>query len=94
MSKSILQDEKVCYVTGRSDCVLHKHHIYGGVANRPISEIEGFFVYLLPQFHNMSDEGVHFNKEFDLHLKQTCQRKYEETHTRAEFVALIGRNYL
>lgn len=92
MSKSILQEEKACYVTGQTEG-LHKHHIFGA-ALRPISEREGFFVYLLPQFHNMSDEGVHFNKEFDLHLKQTCQRKYEETHTRAEWMALIGRNYL
>lgn len=92
--KSILQDEKVCYITGRSDCVLHKHHIFGGNANRPISEREGFFVYLIPHFHNMSDEGVHFNKPLDLMLKQACQRKYEETHTRDEFVAMIGKNYL
>jgi hypothetical protein len=42
----------------------------------------------------MSDEGVHFDKDFDLELKQECQRKYEEEHTRAEFMELIGRNYL
>ncbi len=27
-------------------------------------------------------------------LKQDCQRKFEETHTREEFMAIIGRNYL
>lgn len=92
MSKSILQNEKVCYVTGQTES-LHKHHIFGG-ALRPTSEKEGFFVYSLPRFHNMSDKGVHFNKAFDLHLKKICQTKYEETHTRAEWMALIGRNYL
>ena len=30
----------------------------------------------------------------DLRLKQDCQRRFEETHTRAEFMAIIGRNYL
>lgn len=72
---------------------LHKHHIYGG-PNRRISEANGFWVYLRADWHNMSDYGVHFNRELDLDLKQKCQRKYEENHSRAEFIALIGRNYL
>ena len=44
--------------------------------------------------NNMSNYGVHFNSELDLHLKQECQRKFEETHTREEFIALIGQNFL
>ena len=89
---SILQEEKKCYVTGRT-YGLHKHHIYGG-ANRKISEQNGFYVWLIPEYHNMSDYGVHFDKAFDLKLKQDCQRKYEETRSREEFIALIGKNYL
>ena len=94
--KSIMQDEKKCYVTGMPGDVrvLHKHHIYGGRGNRQVSEDNGFWVWLLPEYHNMSNEGVHFNKEFDLALKQACQRKYEETHTRAEFMLKVGRSYL
>lgn len=42
----------------------------------------------------MSNNGIHFNKEFDVYVKKECQRKYEETHTREEFIKLIGRNYL
>lgn len=90
--KSILQDKKECFVTHR-EYGLHKHHIYGG-ANRRISEQHGFFIYLIPELHNMSDKGIHFNKDFDLEVKQLCQREYEKTHTRAEFMALIGRNYI
>lgn len=90
--QSILQNRKECYFT-KSTGVLHKHHIYEG-KNRQISEREGFWVYLTPRLHNMSDEGVHFNKERDLFLKRKCQEKYEETHTREEFISLIGRNYL
>ena len=39
--------------------------------------------------------GVHGSKghELDLYLKRTCQSKYEETHTREEFIKLIGKNY-
>ena len=32
--------------------------------------------------------------KLDLFLKQTCQKKYEETHTRDDFIKLIGRNYI
>ncbi len=27
-------------------------------------------------------------------LRKKCQAKFEETHTRAEFMAIIGKNYL
>lgn len=90
--KSILQDEKYCFITGQTDG-LHKHHVFFGQF-RNVSEQNGFFVYLIPQLHNMSDSGVHFNKGFDLQLKEKCQRKYEETHTHNEFMKLIGRNYI
>lgn len=92
MAKSILQSERVCCITG-SPLRLHKHHIFMG-PNRKISEQHGFWVYLRADWHNMSNYGVHFNAELDLFLKQECQRKFEETHTREEFIALIGQNFL
>ena len=95
MAKSILQDKKECYITGQTNN-LHKHHIYFGNPNRQISEDNGFWVYLAGRLHNQSDEGVHGKngRELDIMLKQHAQRKYEETHTRAEFMKLIGKNYL
>lgn len=42
----------------------------------------------------MADYGVHFNKELNLKLKRECQEKFEETHSREEFMRLIGKNYL
>lgn len=89
---SILQDKKECFITHRT-YGLHKHHIYGG-ANRRISEENGFYIWLVPELHNMSNKGIHFNKDFDLRIKQLCQREYEKTHSRDEFMQLIGRNYL
>ena len=93
--KSILQDEKVCYISGQTNN-LHRHHIYFGTGLRQISEKHGFWVYLAGWLHNQSNDGVHGKngRELDLMLKQHAQRKYEETHSREEFMKLIGRNYL
>ena len=95
MSKNILQTEKECFITG-STYNLHKHHIYFGNPGRRISEENGFWVYLVGRLHNQSDDGVHCKNghKLDMKLKRICQRKFEETHSREEFMKLIGRNYL
>lgn len=92
MAKSILQDEKVCFITGSTNN-LNLHHIYMG-PNRKTSDKNGFTVYLRADWHNMSNYSVHFDSDLDLHLKQICQAKYEETHSREDFIKLIGRNFL
>ena len=74
-----------------AECI---HHIYEGTGRRKISEREGFIVPLTNRQHNMSNEAVHFNKKLDLYLKRLCQSIYEQTHTREEFIKLIGRSYL
>ena len=93
--KSILQDKKECYITHSED-YLHRHHIFMGKANRVISEKNGFWVWLRADWHNGATYGVHGRDghELDLKLKQDCQRIYEETHTREQFIKLIGRSYL
>ena len=95
MAQSILQTEKECFITG-STYNLHKHHIFYGNPWRRISEENGFWVYLIGRLHNQSDSGVHGKNghKLDIKLKQICQRKFEETHSREEFMKLIGRNYL
>lgn len=99
MAKSILQEEQECYVCHTTNN-LHKHHIFGG-ANRVISEKQGCWVYLCAMHHNMSDRGVHFDKELDLHLKEECQRRWEKMYepyfreeTRMQFVKLFGRSWI
>lgn len=89
---SIMQTEKVCYKC-KTPLGLHLHHIYEG-ANRRISDRNGFTIYLCGKHHNLSNDGIHFNKEYDLCVKRECQRRYEESHSREEFMKLIGRNYL
>ena len=91
--KSILQDEKECYECG-ARVNLHEHHVYYS-ANRKISEKNGFKVWLCGNHHNQSNDGVHCgNHDLDLELKQDCQKAYERTHSREEFIKLIGRSYL
>lgn len=89
--KSIIQTEKKCYVCETTQG-LHKHHIFGA-SNRKHSERFGLTVFLCPMHHNMSDYGVHFNKELDTHLKQLAQLKFEETYNKS-FLDVFGRNYL
>lgn len=93
MRKSLLTtDFTTCYICGRpAECV---HHIFAGTGRRKISEREGFIVPLCNECHNMSDRAVHFNRELDLRLKREAQTVYEKSHTREEFIQLVGRNYL
>ena len=93
MADSILQTERECFITGATTG-LHRHHIYFGNPNRKISEQNGFWVWLRQDWHNGASYGVHFNHALDLQLKRECQEKFEETHTRQEFIQLIGKNYL
>ena len=71
---------------------LEEHHIYGG-PNRAVSEAEGLKVYLCQECHR-GKEGVHRDISKMRFLQQEGQRKFEEIHTRKQFMKLFGRNYL
>ena len=92
--KSILQDEKECYIC-HSTQNLHLHHVFYGTANRKLSDIDGCFVYLC-QYHHTGGAGVHFNRDIDLHLKRECEKawlvKYDKTEK--DFINRYGKNYL
>lgn len=90
--KSILQSNlDECYICHRRREAIHE--IYFG-SLRQTSIKHGFYVGLCTEHHNGSNNGVHFNRELDIRLKKECQKAYEKTHTRAEFMALVGRSYL
>ena len=91
--KSIIQTEKECYFCGAT-VGLECHHILFGTALRKIADKHGFKVWLCLFHHRDNKYGVHGNKELDVKLKRVCQRKYEEKHTREQWMALVGRNYL
>lgn len=92
VAESIIQSERYCWVCGAISG-LHIHHVYPG-GNRSNSEKYGFKAYLCGRHHNLSEFGVHFDKSLDLRLKRTCQRAYEKTYSREEFIKIIGKNYL
>lgn len=99
--KSILHaKDGTCYLCMRlhGDYRIHpcteEHHIFNGTANRRISEAEGFKVYLCPEHHRTGKDAVHTSHDNMLLLQQDAQREYEKDHTREEFLALVGKNYL
>ena len=89
--KSILQKDKCCYICN-TELNLELHHIFMA-SNRDKSEEDGLTVWLCAK-HHRGDDGPHHNRKFDLNLKEIGQEKYEETHTREEFLQRYGRSYL
>lgn len=92
---SIMQDEKVCFLTGATEN-LDCHHIYHGWGNRRISDENGLWVWLAHDWHIADSENhtPHNDTDVDLYLKKECQKVFEKTHSREEFISLVGRNYL
>lgn len=91
--QSIIQSEKCCLVC-ETTYNLHSHHIYGGNPNRKLSEKYGLKVWLCARHHNMSNEGVHFNKALDTKLKKYGQEKFQEKYPGLSFREIFGKNYL
>jgi len=84
--------EKECYVCSTT-LNLHKHHVFGG-ANRKWSEKYKLYVYLCAYHHNMSNDGVHFNKDLMDSLHREFQQIFEKLYSKDQFVKIFGRNYL
>lgn len=92
MSKSIISNERECLVC-KTTQGLHKHHIFFGSADRKKSEKYGCWCYLCGKHHNLSNDGVHFNKQLDNKLKRYAQSKFEEAYPELDFLKVFGRNY-
>ncbi len=73
----------------------HKHHVFGG-ANRKFSEEDKLYIYLMPKMHNMSDYGIHFNKDFMDYAHKIGQRTWQEYYSKTEkdFRKRYGKSYL
>ena len=94
---SIIQDEKVCYLCGRNGNGdrLEEHHILFGNPNRDHSEKYGLKVWLCGErCHRNGKNAAHRCRDTDLMLKRIAQEKFEENHSREDFISLFGRNYL
>ena len=89
---SIMQDEKVCFLSGTLEG-LERHHIYGG-ANRRNSTKYGLWVWLRHDLHNEPPDGVHFNIDNNRLLQRMGQRAFELRYPDENFTEIFGRNYL
>lgn len=87
--KSIIQQRKECYICGTT-YNLHDHHCIYGTSNRKNSEKYGLKVWLC-EYHHML---VHSDAQVSLKIKQVAQRKFEETHSRDEFIKVFGKSFL
>lgn len=90
--KSIVQTDKSCFLCGR-ECLLERHHIFAGTANRRISEREGLWVWLCHDCHTGTN-GAQYEADTNRYLKQEAQMAYEQTHTHDEWMRLIRKNYI
>ena len=89
--KSIMHTDQKCYIC-RLSVATEEHHIFGA-SNRKHSEEDGLKVRLCRFCH----DHVHFGREGHktlYALQQAGQAKYEETHTREEFMKRYGRSWL
>ena len=95
MKKSIICNDQRCYICGTT-ANLHKHHVMYGSANRKKSEEDGLWVYLCGYHHNLSNDGVHFNKQLDKTLKNHAERKWMEYYGKSEqdFIKRYGKSYI
>lgn len=104
MKSVFKQDPGSCYICEHflgQACrynYLEEHHIFYGTANRAKSEKYGLKVKLCMKHHKGditgNKEAVHFNKTYDLMLKEIAQRKFEKHHSREEFRKEFGKSWL
>lgn len=93
MSESLLSPVRECYVCHTTQG-LHKHHVYPG-GRRKNSEKEGCWVWLCGYHHNLSNAGVHFDRDLDMRIRRECQIAWmERGGTIEEFRRLFSRSYL
>ena len=81
-----------CLICGNNQG-LERHHVFYGSGLRQLSEKWGMVAPLCHRCHRGS-HGVHFSRPLDLMLKRLFQEKFEETHTREEFMEVFGRSWL
>lgn len=71
-----------------------RHHVLYGNGLREISEAQGWVVDLCHEHHRNAPYAVHNCRATREKLCRIIQLKFEETHTRAEWMELAGKNYL
>lgn len=75
---------------------LKRHEVFFGRKNRQLSIKYGLIIFLTDEMHNMSDKGIHYNKEFDNQVKIIGQKAFMKYYHKSveEFRQIFGKNYL
>lgn len=68
------------------------HHIFAG-GLRKVSERHGLKVWLCHECHT-GKNGAQYDPIKNRTLKADAQREYERTHSREDWMRIIGKNYL
>jgi hypothetical protein len=73
----------------------HRHEVFGAY-NRQKSIEDGLVIFLRPEDHNMGDNGIHKNREFDLYAKRKAQLRWMEFYgkTEEQFRQRYGKSWL
>lgn len=92
--KSVIQDEKVCYITG-STFGLHDHHVYGGSYHNA-SERYGLKIWLRADWHVGTNYCIHKDKHLRERIQREVQLKAMEIYhwTLEDWIEKIGRSFL
>lgn len=69
-----------------------KHHIFGGVANRPKSEEYGLFVWLTEEQHRYIHEHPLTMRTIKKEAQKSFLKHYNKTIE--DFIGIFGRNFL
>ena len=71
---------------------VEKHHIFGGVANRPKSEQYGLFIWLTPEQHKY----LHDHPSEMLKLKKIAQATFMHRYNKSveEFIDIFGKKWI
>lgn len=94
MAKSIISEEKQCFLCG-SVRWLECHHIFGA-SYRNKAERLGLKVYLCHYCHNEPPNGVHQNKRNRLALQARAQKIAMRHYgwSTEDFIREFGKNYI
>lgn len=87
--KSILQDERECFLCGKQGR-LELHHTMNGKGWRKLSDEDGLVIYLCPDCHR----NVHDDAVLRKALKRLSQMRYLEEHSFKEWMERYGKNYI
>lgn len=93
MSKSIIQENKECYVTGATNG-LHLHHCFRA-SRRKLADKYGLTVWLRADIHRYLHDHRPPYETLENDLKVVAQQAFEDNGgTREEFMSIFGASYL